>query len=97
MDELIRNIAPLIGAALISLIAWLEVRRIHKPRRPDPPRNKRRMDELIRNPPKPVARPEAEPLDPAALHARTMKRFPKIMAKLHEYELREEREKRKPD
>jgi hypothetical protein len=55
------------------------------------------MDEPIRNPPKRVARPQAEPLDPAALHARTMKRFPKIMAKLHEYELREEREKRKPD
>jgi hypothetical protein len=45
-----------------------------------------------------VARPEAGvTLDPAELHARTMKRFPKIMAKLHEYELREEREKRKPD
>jgi hypothetical protein len=37
MDELIRNIAPLIGAALISLIAWLEVRRIHKPRPPETP------------------------------------------------------------
>jgi hypothetical protein len=37
MDEPIRNIAPLIGAALISLIAWLEVRRIHKPRRPETP------------------------------------------------------------
>jgi hypothetical protein len=37
MEELIGNIAPLIGAALISLIAWLEVRRIHKPRPPETP------------------------------------------------------------
>jgi hypothetical protein len=36
MDELIRNVTPLIGAALISLIAWLEVRRI-KPRPPETP------------------------------------------------------------
>jgi hypothetical protein len=44
-----------------------------------------------------VTRPEAEPIDPAAAVAWTMKRFPKTMARLHEYELREEQEKRKPD
>lgn len=37
MAELIRNVAPLIGAVVISLIALFEVRRIHKPRPPETP------------------------------------------------------------
>lgn len=38
-----------------------------------------------------VARPEAGAKPAAAeLHARTMRRFPKTMARLHEYELREQ-------
>jgi hypothetical protein len=45
-----------------------------------------------------VARPEhGVRLDPAEFHARTMKRFPKIIARLHESELREQREKPGPD
>lgn len=30
MDELIRNLAPLVGGALICLVAWLDLRRTRR-------------------------------------------------------------------
>lgn len=45
------------------------------------------------NPPKHPPRPRDEPIDIAALHERTMRRYPKTMARLAEYERWEAEEK----
>lgn len=37
MDEVIRNLGPLVIVWLVALFAWLEVRAMHKKRRPASP------------------------------------------------------------
>lgn len=32
MDEVIRNVGPMVGVMLVALLGWLDVRRMHRKR-----------------------------------------------------------------